>query len=81
MAALLRAPVHQAILADVQIARAGAAMPLVRLAVREFLLEPIVVCEIQQRLAETGDFLQDRPLSIVERRQAAVLIVDDSDGG
>ena len=42
-------------------------MPLVRHAVREVLLEPVVVGEIEQRLAETDDLLQDDPLPVVER--------------
>src|SRR5687768_2483179 len=80
MATLLRAPVHQAILADIQVAGAGAAMPVVRLALREVLLEAVVVREIEQRRAEADDLLQDRPLPVVERQQAAALIVDDSGG-
>ena len=39
IAALLRAVVHQAVLADVEVARAGAAAPLVRLAVGQVVLE------------------------------------------
>ena len=41
VAALLRAVVHQAVLADVHVARAGAATPVVRLAVRDVVLEVI----------------------------------------
>src|ERR1700719_334228 len=39
IAALLRAPVDQAILADIEIARTGAATPFVRLALGDVVLE------------------------------------------
>src|SRR5690606_16894966 len=40
VAALLRAVVHEALLADVEVAGAGAALPVVRLAVDEVVLKP-----------------------------------------
>src|ERR1700675_2712389 len=41
IAALLRAPVHQAVFADVEITRAGAATPFVRLAFGDAVLKPV----------------------------------------
>jgi hypothetical protein len=39
VAALLRAVVHQAVLADIEVARAGAAAPVILFAVRDVVLE------------------------------------------
>src|SRR5512133_1167793 len=51
MAALLGTPVDEAVLTDVQIPAAGAAVPAVRPAVRQVLLKPVVIREVEQRLA------------------------------
>ena len=48
VSALLRAVVNQAVLADVEIAASGAALPLVRLAQGQVLVEEIVVSEREE---------------------------------
>ena len=65
VAALLRAPVDQAVLADVEVASAGAAAPLVGLALGDCVLEPVEarVVAISQPL----DLLEDLLLFVAER--------------
>jgi len=62
MPSLLRTPVHETVLADIEISRAGAAVPFIGHAVREVLLEAVVVREVEQRLAECDDALPTEPL-------------------
>src|SRR5258707_7599274 len=57
IATLLRAPVHQAVFADVEIARAGATAPFVRLAFGDAVLKPveprvILVAEFLHRMKD-----------------------------
>src|SRR5580765_7838638 len=46
IAALLRAIVHEPVLADIQVARAGAALPLVRPPIRDRILEEVQAREV-----------------------------------
>src|SRR5579859_4223004 len=78
VAALLRTVVHQAVFANVQIARARAAAPLIGPAVRDIVLE-----KIQLRVTALGHALHpqvDFALFGLERLQLAPAIVNDADG-
>ena len=79
MTTLLRAPVDQTILADIEVPGAGAAEPVVWLSVREVLLKSVVVGEVEQRLSERHDSLQNQPLRLVELKQPAGSTMNDSD--
>ena len=67
IAALLRAPVHQAVLADVEIARAGAAPPVVRLALGDIVLETVDAREAA--LAHGHDLFKNFDLARRQRFQ------------
>ncbi len=77
VAALLRAPVHQAILTDIEIAGAGAATPLVILAAGDVVLE--VVEARVGTLAQRHDLLKDALLVRAERLQLAIAVVQHAD--
>ena len=79
-APLLRAPVNEPVLADIEIAGAGGAMPVVGSAYREILLKPVVVCKIEGGLSDRNHLLQHPALMIVERQQLAAAVVDDPGG-
>src|SRR5437660_11770125 len=79
IAALLRAVVHQPVLANVEITRARAAAPLVRLAQGDVVLERIDASEAAP--FEVLHLMIDAALFVSERLQLAVSIVNDSDGG
>ena len=70
---------HEAVLADVEIARAGAAVPFIRLAIGQILLKPVVVREVEHRLPERHNLFEDCSLRIIELQQAARSVVNDSD--
>src|SRR5579884_275810 len=78
IAALLRAVVNQAVLADVQITPAGAAAPVARLPTDDRVLEVVDLREI--RLLEFLHFQKDMPLLLAQRPQLAVAVVNDADG-
>src|SRR5262245_50416043 len=80
MTALLRAPVHQAVLADVEIPGAGAAMPLVGPTEGEILLKAVVVCEGERRLPKANRLFKYRMLHLVKKAQTTGPIVNDADG-
>ena len=77
-AALLRAVVHQAVFADVEVPRAGAASPVVRLAVGDGFLE--IVDARVMLLVQLLHFVVDTPLLATQRLQLAAAIVNDADG-
>src|SRR6185503_20029845 len=52
MTALLRAPMDETVFADIEVPRTGAALPVIGLALCKVLLKPVVVREVEQRLAE-----------------------------
>ena len=84
IAALLRAVVDQPVLADVEIPRARAAAPRVRLAVREIFLEAANArIEVLGDLPRAADLarhaVEYRTLGLTERLQAAAAVVDDAD--
>src|SRR5262245_26118118 len=79
MTALLRTPVHETVFADVQVAAAGAAVPIVRQAGRQVALETVVVDVIEDGRADLGHPLQHCALLVVERQEMAAAIVDDAD--
>ena len=81
MATLLGAPVHEPILADVQVTASGTAVPVVWLTVREVLLKSVVVREVERGRAGRDDLLEDRALMLVERLQLPAVVVDDPDRG
>src|SRR5580658_10975255 len=78
IAALLGAIVHQPVFADVEIARAGAAAPIVRQALRDVVLEGVDAGEAA--LFHRLHFVIDAALFSAERLQLAATIVDDADG-
>src|SRR5579862_299996 len=85
-AALLRAVMDQAVLADVKVARAGAAAPFVRLAVREVVLEArdsrIQILHHLPRTVDRGSHLVVHlPLARAQRLQMSGSVVDDADRG
>src|SRR5579862_2712707 len=78
-AALLRAIVHQAVLADIEIACAGAASPVIGLAVGDIVLEPV-----HARIVALVEFLhlqKDLALALAQRTKLAIAVVNDADGG
>src|SRR5215470_20439664 len=78
--ALLRAPMHQAVLADVEIPGAGGAMPLVGPTKGQILLKSVVVCEVERRLPKANRLFKYRVLDLVEKAQTAGSVVNDADG-
>ena len=78
IASLLRAIVHQAVFADVEIARSGAAAPLVGTALRNIVLERIDASEAA--LFHRLHFLVDALFFFGQRLQLPAAVVDDSDG-
>ena len=85
-AALLRAPVHEPVLADVEIACAGAALPVVRLAVGKVHLEAADAgVEVLEDLSASVDpphhVVEHRALVRAERLEEAGAVVDDADRG
>src|SRR6478609_5252296 len=84
--ALLRTPVDEAILTDVEIARAGAATPVVRLAVGKVGLETANAgIEVLEDLLAPADqphhVVEHGALGAAERLQDARTVVDDADRG
>src|SRR5690242_24288 len=77
VAPLLRAIVHQPILADVQIAGAGAAAPVVRVAIGNVVLEAVESRIVLLR--ELLHLLKHRALGLTQWPQLSVAIVDDPD--
>src|ERR1700744_5534960 len=77
IAALLRAVVHEAVFADVQVAGAGAALPVIRAPFDQVALE--IVDARVQALAELHALVVDGALAGVERLQLARLVVEDAD--
>src|SRR5271168_465620 len=76
--ALLRAVVHQAVFADVEVARAGAAAPVVGLALGNVVLKSVDAGEAAffQRL----HFVIDAAFFLAQRLQLAAAVVNDADG-
>src|SRR5262245_1384501 len=80
IAALLRAVMNQSVFADVQVAAARAAMPLIRQSAYQVFLELIVVIESEEGfLPGIQNFVVDGLLPLAERLQLARMIVDDAD--
>ena len=78
IAALLRAIVHQAILANVEIARPGAAAPLIGAALRNIVLEAVDPGETA--LLHRLHLAVDPALLLIQRLQLPRAIVNDADG-
>src|SRR5215831_3965973 len=83
-AALLRAPVDESVLADIEIARAGTAAPLVRLAVGELFLEVrdagVEILEDLQRAVDGRRHLVVHlAFHGTERLEQPLAVVDDAD--
>src|SRR5271169_2169062 len=78
IATLLRAVVHQAIFADVQVTRTRPAAPLVWPAVGNVVLEPVEARVIM--LLELLHFQKDIALIFAERLELSFAIVNDADG-
>src|ERR1051326_2225443 len=77
IAALLRAVVHEAVFADVEVARAGATAPLVRPAVGEVILKAV-----DARVTFLTDLLHlliDFALDALERLERAEAVVNDAE--
>ena len=79
MPSLLGAVVDQPVLADVQVSRAGAALPVVHLTAGEVFLEP-VDAGITVRGLESFDLLIHAPFTLVQRLQSAGMVVNDAHG-
>src|ERR1700685_619233 len=78
VAALLRAIMHQTILANVEIARAGATSPVVLQALGDVVLELIDARE--GLLAQRHDLFENFLLARAQRLQLAVVVMENSDG-
>src|SRR5262245_23532552 len=78
-ATLLRAPMDQSILADIEIPGAGGAMPVVRFAVRQILLKAVVVGEIEDRLSGGHDALEHSPLTTIQGCKLSAAIMNNPD--
>src|SRR5262245_66281864 len=81
-ASLLRTPVHQTVLADVQVAAARPAVPVVWPAFDEILLKPAyagvqVLEDLLSRADEPRDVVEHGAFSRTERLQQAVAVVND----
>src|SRR5215207_6766797 len=76
--ALLRAPVNQPVLADVEITRARTAAPFVGLAIDQTFLKPVEARVVA--VAQFLDLLENLFFSLVQRLKGSVMIVDDADG-
>src|SRR5271169_5690655 len=76
-AALLRAVVHQAVLADVEVARSGTAAPVVGLSVSDGFLELVEAGIIA--LLPVAHLEVNATFFVLERLELAVPVVDDSD--
>ena len=79
IAALLRTIVDQAVFADVEIARASTAAPVVFLAARDIVLELIDTSE--GLLFQRDNFFENFLLAWVQGLELAVVIVENADGG
>src|SRR5580692_6349552 len=79
VASLLRAVMHQAVLADVEIARAGAAAPVVLFAVGDIVLKAVDAGIAALLHSAHGQV--HFALVAAQRLQLAVAIVNDADRG
>ena len=79
IAALLRTVVHQSVLADIKITRAGPAAPSIFASGGDIVLEGIDARE--GAFAEAHDFLENGTFVGVEGAELAVAVMDDADGG
>jgi len=79
IAALLRAVMHEAILADVEVARAGAASPFVFQALSNVVLELIHARE--GALAERHNLFKNFPFALAQRLKLAVAVVQNANCG
>ena len=70
----------QAVFTHVQVAGAGATIPMVRLPVREVLLEQVVVRRIENGPSESDDLLDNPLLAFIERQQLAAAVMDNPNG-
>src|ERR1700722_17377008 len=77
--ALLRAVVHQTVFADVEVARAGAATPIVFETLGDIVLKFVDTGE--RALFERDDFFKDFLFSRPERFELSVVVVQDSHRG
>ena len=76
--ALLRAIVNQAVFANIEVARARAATPIVLEASRDIVLE--AVHARKRALTQRHDLFENLRLTRSERLQLTVSIVNDADG-
>src|SRR5437879_3499324 len=78
VAALLRAIVHQSVFADIEIAGAGSAAPVVTFALRNVVLEGVDASEAA--FLERLHFVVDAALFLAQRLQLSAAVVNDADG-
>src|SRR6202034_2723486 len=78
IATLLRAVVHQAVLANVEIPRSGAAAPVVGQALRNVVLEGVDAGEAA--LLPRLHLVVDAALFVIQRLYLTAAVVNDSDG-
>src|SRR5580704_7700910 len=78
ISALLRTVMHQAVFANVQVTRAGAAAPIVGTSFGNVVLEAVDTGEAA--LAHALHFFIDTFLFVIERLELAAAIVNDADG-
>src|SRR5687767_595320 len=70
---------HEAVLADVEIAAAGSALPVVRAPTREVSLEIVLVLYRIERRCQRSNLAVDALLLRRQRHQPAVTVVDQAD--
>ena len=76
----MRAPMDESILADIEEARAGAAVPRIGKTADEVFLETVVVSEGKDAGFEAADLLVDAELAFGESVALARAVVDNTDG-
>ena len=69
VAALLRAPVHQSVFADIQKPAPRVAFPVVRNPAHQVFLEAVVAEEGEHRLAQVVDLIENPPFVLAQRPQ------------
>ena len=81
MSALLRAVMHEPILADIEVSTPSPAPPpIIWLTFQQiFLIRIVLVDSAIRALGKTADLIVDFPLAVSLRLQLAVSVVNDSD--
>src|SRR6476659_7574573 len=62
---LLRTPVDEAVLTDIEVTASRAAVPFVRPPICQVLLKPVVGGDVERRASERHQLVEDRPLVLL----------------